>query len=128
MKRGSSLRFIEWPMPQTAAVVFSSMMALSLSRRRALFGRAQRGGGVLHRLDDVHVTGAAAEVAGDRLADLQLAGIGVALQQRVARDHHARRAETALQTVLLPEAVLDGMELAFLLEALDRHHLADRKS
>src|SRR5258708_36197677 len=98
MKRGSSLRRIEWPMPQTSAVVLSVMMLVSLCG-----GRAPLGGGVLHRLDDVHVARAAAEGAGDRLPDLELAGIGVAREQRVARDHHARRAAAALQALLLPQ-------------------------
>src|SRR5206468_790441 len=37
--------------------------------------------------------------------------------------HHSRRAVAALQAVLLPEAFLDGMELAVLLEALDGRDL-----
>ena len=51
-------------------------------------------------------------------------GFGVRLQQRVARHHHAGRAEAALQAVLLAEALLHRIELAVLLEPLDRHDLA----
>src|SRR5882724_8130335 len=127
MKRGSSLRFIEWPMPPTSALVlgvalpslFVAMMIRSLALRLA-----QLGGGVLHRLDDVDVTGAAAEVAGDRLADLLLAGVLVLLEQRAAGYHHAGRAEAALQAVLLHEPLLDGVQLAVLLEPLDGLDLA----
>ena len=46
------------------------------------------------------------------------------LEQRVAGHHHARRAEAALQAVLLQEAVLDRVELAVLLQALDGRDLA----
>ena len=44
-------------------------------RRR--LGRAQLAGRLLDRLDDVHVAGAAAEVAADALADLRLGRVGV---------------------------------------------------
>src|SRR5215471_5865079 len=121
MKRGSSLRFIEWPMPHTSALVFgvprSSLVAMVSSL-------AQLGGGVLHRLDDVDVARAAAQVARDRVADLILAGVLVLLQQRAAGHHHAGRAEAALQAVLLHEAFLDRVQLAVLLETLDGLHIA----
>src|SRR4051794_6434924 len=116
MKRGSSLRFIEWPMPQMAAEVRGSMAYLLFRRR--VGGGLQLGGRVLHGFDDVDVAGAPAEVAGDRLADLPFAGIRIACQQGRAGEHHARRAEAALQAVLLPETFLNGVELAILLQAL----------
>src|SRR6267378_2124840 len=104
MKRGSSLRFIEWPMPQILASVLGSLIAWLLgSDRRAL---AHLLGRVLHGLDDVHVPGTAAQVSGDGLADLQLAGVFVALEQRARGHEHARRTEAALQAVLLGEALL----------------------
>ena len=46
------------------------------------------------------------------LADLRVAGVGVALQQADRRYHHAGCAEAALQAVLLPERLLDRMILA----------------
>src|SRR4051812_34153476 len=79
---------------------------------------------MLHGLDDVVVPGAAAQVSGDRLADLELARVLVPLEERAAGDHHAGRAEAALQRVLLGEAFLDRMELAALLQALDGRDLA----
>ena len=45
-------------------------------------------------------------------------------QQRAAGHHHARRAEAALQAVLLPEALLERVQLAVLLQALDGRDLA----
>src|SRR5947209_17437426 len=120
MKRGSSLRFIECPMPQTSALVRgessrgvpSFVVAMVASLLAKLRGR------VLHGLDDVDVAGAATEVARDRAADLVLAGVLVVLEQRAAGHHHAGRAEAALQAVLLHEAFLHRMQLAVLLEAL----------
>src|SRR5713226_7196843 len=121
MKRGSSLRFIEWPMPQILASVLSSLIAdllmLSALRLAHFLGR------VLHGLDDIHVTGAAAQVARDCLADFLLARVLVALEERAGGHQHARGAETALQAVLLGEALLHRMKLAALLQALDRGDL-----
>src|SRR5256885_4841045 len=110
MKRGSSLRFIEWPMPETSGLVFGVFMDPSSLLAQLL-------GCVLDGLDDVHIAGAAAKVAADGFADLHLVRLLVARQQGAAGHHHPRRAEAALQAVLLPEALLDGMELAVLLQA-----------
>src|SRR5256885_16405591 len=80
-------------------------------------------GRVLHGLDDVHVTGAAAEIPRNGLADLLFARVLVPLEEGARGHQHARGAETALQAVLLGEALLHRMELAALLEALDRGDL-----
>ena len=59
----------------------------------------------------------------ETVADLGVGGLGI-LREQVARgEDHARRAEAALQPVLLPERVLQRMELAVLREALDRRDL-----
>src|SRR5512135_3051348 len=97
MKRGSSLRFIEWPMPQILASVFAMVMAGSSAH---FLGR------VLHGLDDVDVAGAAAQIARERLAELLAAGVLVALVLRDVRKHHAGGADGALQAVVLGEALL----------------------
>src|SRR6266849_1664398 len=68
--------------------------------------------GELHRLDNVLVAGAAAEIAGERAADLGVAGAGVVTKQLDRRQDHPRRAITALQPVLFPEAFLNRMEPA----------------
>src|SRR5215468_3431490 len=115
MKRGSSLRRIEWPMPQILASVLGVVMAGLLAH---LLGR------VLHGLHDVDVSGTAAEIARDRLTDLLLARVLVPLEQRDARHHHSRRAVAALQAVFLGEPLLHRMELAALLETLDGPDLA----
>src|SRR3954462_8325549 len=112
-KRGSSLRFIEWPIPQISGLVLG-MGALLLHLL----------GGVLDGLHDVHVPGAAAEISGDGLPDLRLARVLVAIEERAARQHHSRRAVAALQAVLLPESFLHGVELSVLLEPLDGGDLA----
>src|SRR5512134_425031 len=57
-------------------------------------------------LDDVLVAGAAAEVAGQRPAHLVLRRVGVLIQQGLRRHHHPRGTESALQPVLVLEALL----------------------
>src|SRR5215471_15853973 len=101
MKRGSSLRFIECPMPPTSGLVLGCMACLL----------AQPLGCELDCLDDVHVAGAATQISGNRLPDLRFARILVLGQQRAAGHHHPRGAVAALQPVLLPEPLLDWMEL-----------------
>src|ERR1700738_1286952 len=78
----------------------------------------------LHRLDDVLVARAAADVARDRPADLLLAGIGVLIQQRLGDQHHPGSAEAALEPVLLFEARLYRVQLAARGEPFDGRHLA----
>src|SRR6266571_7442677 len=111
MKRASSLRLTLWPMPPISIATASGL---------PFRGLAHRSGGVVDRLHDVHVAGAAAEVPRDRLAYLELRGLGVRREEGDGGHHHSGSAEAALQAVLLMEAFLDRMELAVLLEALDR--------
>src|SRR3954454_23937647 len=94
MKRGSSLRLTEWPMPPISGLVRSwwgaSSVVISSSSRSAGRGRcgrdvrafggrggdlgrgfalAEGSGRLLDRLDDVDVAGAATQVAADPVAD-----------------------------------------------------------
>ena len=73
----------------------------------------------LHGLDDVHVPGAAADVAGDGPPDVVLGGVGLAVEQRGGRQHHSGGAEAALQAVFLFETGLDRMQLAVARQPLD---------
>src|SRR2546423_737083 len=103
----------------------SSTVAISRSSARGLDGQCD--GLVLsrplHRLDDVHVARAAADLPGDRLADLLLGRVRIAVQKRPRGHDHARRAEAALEAVFLHEAHLHGVELSVLLHVLDGAHL-----
>src|SRR3989441_12778281 len=60
----------------------------------------------LHRLDDLLVAGAAAEVSADRVADLAFRRIGIRIEQRLRGDQHSRSAVAALQAVRPAEADL----------------------
>src|ERR1700760_646187 len=110
MKRSSSTRLRLEPRPpiltssrardSVVLVVTSGLLALELR------GRPE------HRLHDVLVAGAAAQVARYRPPHVFLGGIGVAVEQVFGRHHHPRRAEPALQAVLLPETLLDRVQLA----------------
>ena len=80
-------------------------------------------GGRGDRLDDVVIAGAAAEIALQPLADLFLGGIRIALHQIDRAHDHARRAEAALQRMVLAKRRLHRVQLAILGQALDRDDL-----
>src|SRR5579859_1818490 len=120
MSRGSSRRWIFAPTSWVTAMSVSSRRDLGLPGR----SRAHGLGRGLHGLDDVHVTGAAAEVAFEALADLVFGRIGVLLE-KVGRGHdEAGRAVAALQAVLVPESLLDGVQLIAVGHALDGREVA----
>src|SRR4051812_34383149 len=75
------------------------------------------------RRDDVLVARATADLTGDRDTDLLVGRVRIGVEQRAGGEHHARRAEAALQAVLLHEALLHRIEHAALLHALDGAHL-----
>src|SRR5262249_30479662 len=61
--------------------------------------------------NDALVAGAAAEVAGDRHAYLLLGWIGIVAQEFGERDQHARRAEAALQAMVVAKRLLQRAQL-----------------
>src|SRR5216117_1336619 len=73
----------------------------------------------LDRLHDVVVAGAPAQVAFELVADLLLRRFRIALEQLAGGQNHAGRAEAALQAVLLPETLLDRMQVPVLREPLN---------
>ena len=64
----------------------------------------------LHRVDDLLVARASAEVAGQRLADVVLARVRNPSQEVGSRDHEARRTEPALHGSRLDERCLHRVE------------------
>jgi hypothetical protein len=82
-----------------------------------------------HRPDDVLVPGTPADLPGYRLAHLGGGGVGVVVEQPPRGQHHAGRAEAALQPVALGEGLLHraqptvGGTIAFG-QPLDRRDLA----
>src|SRR5712692_1304321 len=123
MKRGSSLRRTEWPKPWITGAAGASGMGVTqlLRTHRGLAAQLRRP--VLNGFDDVDVAGAAAQIARDPPTDLLLGRIGVGSEQRFRAEEHARRAESALQAVLLEETLLQRVELTVLLQAFDRFDL-----
>ena len=72
-------------------------------------GHHPRRGG--HRLDDLSVAGAPAQVACQRLADLRLGRVGVRIQQCLARNQQSGRTEPALNGAVLNERPLERVQL-----------------
>src|SRR6266511_5406194 len=112
MKRGSSRRLMLEPSS------FAVAMLAPLPARHLL-------GGVLDGLDDVVIAGAAAEIALQPVPDLGLRGPRVALEELRGRHDHTGGAEAALEPVHVPEAFLEGMQLAVAGHSLDGLHRSE---
>ena len=69
------------------------------------------GGGEGNTLNDLLVAGAPADVAPDGLLDVGLGGIGVLVDEGLARHHHAGDTEAALDGAHLAEGVHKGLLL-----------------
>src|SRR6266550_7209740 len=117
MKRWSSTRLRLAPSPPiliSSSAVTSRLLWWLAGRLASELGR-----GPQHRLDDVLVAGAAAEVAGQGPAHVFLGRVGIGVEQDLGGQHHARGAEPALQPVFLLEALLQRVQLAGGGQALD---------
>ena len=77
-----------------------------------------------HGVQDLLVPRAAAEVAGQRLADLGVGGVRLPGQQVVGLHQQPGGAEAALHRPRLDERLLEGVQVVALREALDRADLA----
>src|SRR6185437_13349292 len=75
------------------------------------------------RRDDLHVAGAAAVVAAERVLDLVRPDEPLALDQRMRREDEAGGAEPALRGVVILKGLLNRREALGLAEALDRGDL-----
>ena len=75
--------------------------------------------GVFDRHDDLVVAGASAEIARESGSDLFLRRVWVTLEQRRGRDDEAGGAETALESAVFDEGLLNGVQLALRGDALD---------
>ena len=83
-----------------------------------------RGSG-LDGIHDLLVARAAAQIAGNRLADFDAVRARIGSQQRLARQDHARDAETALHRAVINKRLLQIAGTAVrAAHAFDRDHLA----
>src|SRR4030088_469376 len=83
-------------------------------------GTVNRLGRRLHGLDDVHVPRTPAEIAFEALADFVLGRVRVLVEEVGGGHDEAGRAVPALEAVLIPERLLQWVQLAVLGHALDR--------
>src|SRR5947209_3801872 len=80
-------------------------------------------GGNLHRVDDLGIGAAAAEISGEIMADRLVVWIRVTLQQLGGHQQEARRAIAALERAGLDECFLHRTEPVAVGERLDGAHL-----
>src|SRR5579863_8468850 len=107
-RRGSSLRRMLLPTSSWGLLTVVAMLHPALSR-----------GGCFHRVDDMLIAGAAAEIAFQPVADLLFGGIRIIGQKLLGAEHHAWGTKAALQAVLVPEGFLDRIEFAVGGDTLD---------
>src|SRR5689334_464515 len=101
MRRGSSRRRTFLPTSSSGLLMVVVAMLCPLPRGRGL-----------HGVDDVLIPGASAEIAFEAVANFFISGIRIIREKLFAHHDHAGRAETALQAVLVPEGLLQGVEFA----------------
>src|SRR5207245_10662744 len=68
-------------------------------------------GGSINGPNDVLVAGTSTEIPHDRVADLDLSGPRIVPQELDCAEDHAWRAEPALQPVVVPECLLNRMQV-----------------
>jgi hypothetical protein len=73
----------------------------------------------LNGLHNVLVAGAAAKISLESVPDVFLGRVRIAGEQLMRSHNHTRRAEPALQSMLLPESLLEGVEIAVGAQRLD---------
>jgi hypothetical protein len=76
----------------------------------------------LHGFDDLQITGAPTEIAGQRFLDFLARRIGVAIEQRFGGDQNAGRAVSALRSPQIGESVLKRMQRTSRRQPLDGRH------
>src|ERR1700716_1972849 len=108
---GSSRRWI------LAPIIW--LIAIPLCPPTDRHGRRHRHACRLHGLDDVRVASAAAQIALEALANFGFGRMRIAVQQGSRGHNEPWRAESALQTVLVPEGVLQRVQRAVLRQAFD---------
>src|ERR1035441_9969593 len=105
--------------PETRAGPSSIGVRLPMTANSDMGGLPQSIHRILDRAANLHVAGAAADVAGNRGANVGFRRIAVPLQQRVQGHHHAGRAESALRSAFLNESALQSIEFPLRRETLD---------
>jgi len=80
-------------------------------------------GRLLDRLDHLDVTAAAADVAGDSFADLELTRIRVLIQQPLGRKQHTGRAKTTLDSRIVDERLLERVKTGHVTKTLDSENI-----
>src|ERR1017187_1524592 len=76
-------------------------------------------GSIEHRVHDLVVTRAAAQIARQRVAHLGLARIRIAIEERLGRDQKSWRADSALEARIFEELLLQRMQRRAVRQALD---------
>ena len=103
-----------------SAIPPRSAICISSGCRRAADSSFRR---ALHRFDDLGISSAAAEVAGEVMADVILARVRLLFEQLGCHHHEPGRAEAALECAAIDKGLLHIGQSAAGIEILDGRHL-----
>src|SRR5215472_10536181 len=112
MSRGSSRRRTRFPTNVSVFVAVAMIASYLLPARARCRG--------FHCVDDVLISGAAADIAFQAMPNLIFSRGWIALQNLLRSHDHSRRAESALQPVLVPERFLHAVQLPVACESFHR--------
>jgi len=76
-----------------------------------------------HSFNDVVIAGATTDVSSDAFPNLAIRGLWIVAQEFQGAEKHSWSAKTTLQTVMLPESLLQGMEFSPFRQPLNSGHL-----
>src|SRR5262245_27644945 len=113
-----SWRWVGFPISLRLSSRSSAKSYLRTSSMVCYSGALSVGGRGEHRMDDRLVTGAAADVAGDRLDHVGARRRRIAIEQRLRGHQHARRAEAALRGEIVHERGLQWVQACPRLQAV----------
>src|SRR5262245_2652641 len=119
--RTSSLRLTDCPTNGAFIACSSSGVQLIGSQVTSHTSPFHRGGARLHRLYDIVIAGAAAEIAFEFLAYRFFGRSGMLGHQFERIHHHPRGAKAALQAMVFAKGRLHGVQSTISGDALDRH-------
>ena len=97
-----------------------------------LENRMRAAGGLCHRVEDLAVTGAAAQHAAKRVGNRRIVRCRIDVKERLCRNQHAGRADAALRSTGFQEGILQSPAKCILRQAFDGGdggalHLAERR-
>src|SRR6516225_1425767 len=115
-----SCRCVALPISLRLSSRSSAKMSLRNSSMAVPSGAGAPARGGEHGIDDRLIAGASADIPGNRLDHISSARRGIAIEQRLRRHQHTRRAVTALGCKIVGKSALERVEIGAVLQSVKR--------